>query len=277
MCTNSTNGSFIKIGNVYLIYDSSNNAIKVAGNAAGTTAANFYATGAVSALGANSSSGGGGTSGIPLSGSSEITGSLILAQGGNADLGSSAKRWRYVYGLTVTTNSLNTQSITASGNASISGTLAVSGVVTFSSRLQFNGGGYMYGEASGSTKWIRFVSTYMTLNGTNISSDMRLKNIINYTNAGIEQIADAPIFNFYFKNDIPSNVHLGTSAQYWKNIFPCAVITTPDGYLSMDYGASALAAAVITARKVQNHEDRILKLERENEQLRNEIKQLKAA
>jgi cell division protein FtsB len=50
-----------------------------------------------------------------------------------------------------------------------------------------------------------------------------------------------------------------------------------DTYLAMDYGAIALASAVMVARKVQNHEDRILELERENEQLRNEIKQLKAA
>ena len=70
---------------------------------------------------------------------------------------------------------------------------------------------------------------------------------------------------------------LGSSAQYWQNVFQYAVEIGPENYLYMDYSSVALASAVMVARKVQNHEDRILKLERENEQLRNEIKQLKAA
>lgn len=60
--TLSTN-NYVKIGNAYLTYDSTNNAIRVSANANGTGAANFYALGGVSALGAGSSgSGGSGTS-----------------------------------------------------------------------------------------------------------------------------------------------------------------------------------------------------------------------
>lgn len=55
--------NYVKIGNAYLTYDSTNNAIRVSANANGTGAANFYALGGVSALGAGSSgSGGSGTS-----------------------------------------------------------------------------------------------------------------------------------------------------------------------------------------------------------------------
>ena len=46
------------IGNIMMVYDETNNAIKVV-NRDGTTAANFYATGSVSALGYGSGGGGG--------------------------------------------------------------------------------------------------------------------------------------------------------------------------------------------------------------------------
>ena len=39
----------------------------------------------------------------------------------------------------------------------------------------------------------------------------------------------------------------------------------------MDYSATALAAAVLTARKVEEHEQRIAELERENKVLWNMI------
>ena len=57
-CTAESDGSFMQIGLVRLVYDSTNNALKVIKKDG--SAANFYATGAVSALGANSQGGGGG-------------------------------------------------------------------------------------------------------------------------------------------------------------------------------------------------------------------------
>ena len=92
----------------------------------------------------------------------------------------------------------------------------------------------------------------------------------------VEDIANAPIFNFEWKNAEVHSVLLGSSAQYWKDHLPHAVTTAPNGYLSMDYSAIALAAAVVTARKVVDHEKRIAALERENEELRAEIVNLKA-
>lgn len=49
--TNITMSGYIKIGDAYLSYDSTNNAIRVSANANGTGAVNFYAVGGVSALG----------------------------------------------------------------------------------------------------------------------------------------------------------------------------------------------------------------------------------
>lgn len=102
------------------------------------------------------------------------------------------------------------------------------------------------------------------------SSDIRKKNIVDYLDVSIEQIAKMPVFNFTWKKG-KQGTYLGTSAQEVQKIFPNAVSQMKDGYLAMDYGAAALAAAVMTARKVVNHEERIRQLERENEELRKQL------
>lgn len=119
----------------------------------------------------------------------------------------------------------------------------------------------------------------------NEGSDIRLKNIVKtIEDFDIQEIANAPVFDFTYKNDDAKIINLGTSAQYWKKVMPSAVKEMGDGYLSMNYGGTALAAAVLTARKVVNHEDRIRELENrlnmseaENRELRKEIEILKAA
>ncbi|MEH2901456.1 hypothetical protein V7T21_00005, partial [Segatella copri] len=55
----TTEGS-LKIGGIYLSYDSANNAIRLSKDAAGKEAANFYATGGITAYGAGASTTGGG-------------------------------------------------------------------------------------------------------------------------------------------------------------------------------------------------------------------------
>ena len=107
------------------------------------------------------------------------------------------------------------------------------------------------------------------------NSDMRKKDVIRLIDMDAQRIADAPIFDFTWKSDAVKELTLGSSAQYWQTVFPNAVRTTPDGYLGMDYSSIALASAVLTARKVVDHEKRIRLLEVENEALRREIDQLK--
>jgi len=112
---------------------------------------------------------------------------------------------------------------------------------------------------------------------TTVTSDMRLKNIVSFVdNLTVEGVAMAPIFNFKWKDRPKGFTSVGTSAQYWQSTLPNVVIDL-DNILSLDYGATALASAVITARKVVNHELRIKQLEQENEILRKKIEELKAA
>jgi hypothetical protein len=116
------------------------------------------------------------------------------------------------------------------------------------------------------------------LNGTTtVTSDIRLKNIVSFIDTlTIDKIALAPIFNYKWKSNPNGLEFVGTSAQYWKLALPNAVMDFDD-VLSLDYGATALASAVITARKVLDHEGRIRLLEVENQALRKEIEQLKKA
>ena len=107
-------------------------------------------------------------------------------------------------------------------------------------------------------------------------SDIRLKSIHkNIDSVNVNDLSRAPIFDFTWIDGRDKDLHLGSSAQFWRDIFPNAISTMYDGHYAMDYGATALAAAVITARKVVDHEARIRLLEVENAALRNEINQLK--
>ena len=113
----------------------------------------------------------------------------------------------------------------------------------------------------------QYTSIY-TLGSWSSGSDLRRKDILAYSECSLEDVAHAPIFDFAWKGDKSVTPHLGTSAQYWKNVFSNAVSVGPDDYLAMDYGATALAAAVMTARKVVDHEARIKRMEKEIELLK---------
>jgi hypothetical protein len=103
------------------------------------------------------------------------------------------------------------------------------------------------------------------------ASDIRKKNVVSKVDVDVAQIAELPIFNFTWKNSTDKDTYLGTSAQEVKKLFPSAVSVMSDGMLGMAYGETALAATVMTAKKVVDHEARIKQLERENEQLRKEL------
>jgi len=111
-------------------------------------------------------------------------------------------------------------------------------------------------------------------------SDMRDKTVVeNITEMNLEKIANAPVFTYHWKDKIERrcDLHIGSSAQYWKTVMPEAVLTANDkrGTLSMQYGVAALVSAIITARKVVDHERRIVELEKENQRLKTEVEQLR--
>ena len=111
------------------------------------------------------------------------------------------------------------------------------------------------------------------------SSDMRMKDFIEYTDVKLEDIAAAPSFLYRWKNSTDTKVYAGSSAQYWQFALPQVVSKAEDQMrsLSLQYDVAALLSAIAIAKKVVNHEERIAQLEEENAALREEIENLKAA
>ena len=99
-------------------------------------------------------------------------------------------------------------------------------------------------------------------------SDERDKNVVGNVGLSVEQIADAPAIKFLWKDGRADNsMQTGSIAQYWQKVLP-EVIREKEDRLSLSYGVAALVSAIVTARKVVDHEKRIAELERENQRLK---------
>jgi hypothetical protein len=120
-----------------------------------------------------------------------------------------------------------------------------------------------------------FSDGYVSALGQNTSSDERLKDIKGDINVSIDVLANAPSKLFEWKGNKALGAQVGTIAQYWQKTLPQVVHDRGDGYLSMQYDVAALLGTITIAKRVQNHEERIKELERENEALREQLKELK--
>ena len=169
----------------------------------------------------------------------------------------------------------NTNEINATG----SNTLYLQYRNTGNLCLCYNGYNVGIGTASPSYKLHVAGSIYAT-GGVTALSDARRKSILSSINLDVEKIASMRDVRFVWSDGDPDkDVHVGTIAQDWQSILPEVVSECKDAWrtLSIDYSAAALVSVIATARKVVDHEARIRKLEQENEELRKQISQLKAA
>lgn len=91
----------------------------------------------------------------------------------------------------------------------------------------------------------------MQVKGTVVqSSDERLKDILsNEPKFGVDEIAKAPVVYFNWLNKIDAKEHLGTIAQYWKEIAP-ECVSGKDGNMSLDYSTLGLVSAIVNAREI---------------------------
>lgn len=109
---------------------------------------------------------------------------------------------------------------------------------------------------------------YVSAKGQNTTSDMRLKNKGRDVFLTIKDIANAPAFEYTWKDGTPG-VMVGSSAQYWRGINENFAPLGPDGkYLAMQYGNVALLGAISLARHFETLEERVKRLEKENLELR---------
>lgn len=101
------------------------------------------------------------------------------------------------------------------------------------------------------------------------ASDINIKDIISEdTCFTVDNIADAPFFDYTYKNDESKNVQIGTSAQYWQTVCPNSVKADENGILGLNYQGVALGSAICLAKKIKEQQSEI-------DELKSQIAELK--
>ena len=269
-----TTSQYIQIGSARLMWDSEAGALYVLKSDG--TACGFYATGFVSAKGAN---------GDGRPGDLTDVDSLTFTPGtSNRNLYFNAHGMRII-----TTNSSNWatgMSVYNNANTTKLGDVcgAYGGENSFS--YSYFGGSYnspgmvilpsnkYVGIGTTSPTYKLHVSgTAYATGGFQNGSDIRYKHVLQDLALTVAQVAAAPSFLFRWTDGTADGVQAGTSAQYWQQVMP-QVVTESAGRLSMQYDKAALAAAITIAREVETLEQRVDRLEKENGKLKKRIKEL---
>lgn len=138
---------------------------------------------------------------------------------------------------------------------------------TSSYRLWFNYTGRNYGNFT--------LNEYYMGNGRNMptagvyagsynnGSDIRNKTVVENVDLSLEDILKAPLFKFYWKEGYgDSEIHVGTSAQYWKSVLPeiTSELDNEQKTMSVSYDVAALASVISLAKKVKELEEEIKNL-----------------
>lgn len=164
-----------------------------------------------------------------------------------------------------------------SGNTLYIGNASNKGWVKIADMCSQDGDSYWKIKSNGDATFSNVYSNgVLTCLAGSSTSDARKKMIVGQVDLSVESIAEMPTVKFLWKHIPDKTVQVGTLAQSWQNVLPEAV-TENDGVLGFQYGVAALLSAIVTARKVVNHERRIAQLEKENMELRNELNKIKAA
>ena len=177
-----------------------------------------------------------------------------------------------------TTNRMevNNSGMTVNGGLSITGFIdGATNIELKPSSSSAGNGGYIDFHYNGSTSdytsriieessgTVKLYGNFVASGGVTALSDARLKDITGDTDVNVEQIASMPSVYYRWKKGDKS-LHVGSIAQDWQKLLPEVVETNVDneGNLSLNYGVAALISAITTARKVVDHEQRIIEIER---------------
>lgn len=127
------------------------------------------------------------------------------------------------------------------------------------------GGGNMGVNVTAPSYRLHVNGTIYATGGITALSDIKQKNVEQYdAHLGFDEVANAPIIKFTWKDPKAEDkgLQVGSIAQYWEKVLPEAVKKDKEGTLSMSYGVVALVAAVSTAKKVRELDERVTKLEK---------------
>ena len=88
-----------------------------------------------------------------------------------------------------------------------------------------------------------------------------MKNIIEHFALSVDDIAEAPIVKFTWKNNGDKRIHVGSIAQYWEKKLPESVLEV-EGFLTLEYGVLALLSVISLASEVVNLKQRVARIEK---------------
>ena len=176
-----------------------------------------------------------------------------------------------------TVGTTNRMEVNNSG-LTVNGGLSINGFIDGATNIELKGsgnGGYLDFHYNSSTSdytsriieessgTVKLYGNFVASGGVTALSDARLKDITGDTDVSVEQIASMPSVYYRWKKGDKS-LHVGSIAQDWQKLLPEVVETNVDkeGNLSLNYGVAALISAISTARKVVDHEQRIIEIER---------------
>ena len=176
-----------------------------------------------------------------------------------------------------TVGTTNRMEVNNSG-LTVNGGLSINGFIDGATNIELKGsgnGGYLDFHYNSSTSdytsriieessgTVKLYGNFVASGGVTALSDARLKDITGDTDVSVEQIASMPSVYYRWKKGDKS-LHVGSIAQDWQKLLPEVVETNVDkeGNLSLNYGVAALISAITTARKVVDHEQRIIEIER---------------
>ena len=176
-----------------------------------------------------------------------------------------------------TVGTTNRMEVNNSG-LTVNGGLSITGFIDGATNIELKGsgnGGYIDFHYNSSTSdytsriieessgTVKLYGNFVASGGVTALSDARLKDITGDTDVSVEQIASMPSVYYRWKKGDKS-LHVGSIAQDWQKLLPEVVETNVDneGNLSLNYGVAALISAITTARKVVDHEQRIIEIER---------------
>ena len=152
-----------------------------------------------------------------------------------------------------------------------------------------NGGNVAVGRTTASAK-LHVGGDLLTDGAITMFSQASLKNIVDERGLSLDELATIKPTRFYWKDGRDNRIHVGGIADDVMQVLPEVVHKTNDDKLTMDYGSAAFYIGASLIKPVielwdvkDNHEKRIVELERENKRkdeiiisLQNQLKQLTA-
>lgn len=141
-------------------------------------------------------------------------------------------------------------------------------------RISLFGGNVGIGTTSPSAK-LDVAGNILATGGITMYSQRSLKNVVDERGLSLSELSAIKPTRYTWKDDRDNRIHFGGIADDIQQVLP-EVVYNANGVLTMDYGNAGFAIASSLIKPVIDHEQRIKALEKENEELKQEIKRLRA-